>query len=173
MDVISENTQLIINGYLDNPIIHAQGRGAVVSFPVEDCEAGENVLAYKGHINIINAEFVASKRKKIFEPYSLKADDDPLLLAAQFLFNSQIKGPEKSPFRGACYCIYDFNDQSHRMSNWVWNNAVVVNAMVELYKSNLYPSWNDEFKRLAVENGVIIPSLILLSYLKVWRPLTG
>jgi hypothetical protein len=169
MDVISENTLLVINGYLNNSPVSARGRGTTVTFPLDDCEAGENTLAYKGHINITNIEFVAqstippqvvgvctlrneSKRELGDRPV-FKRTGDPLLQAAEFLFNSQIKGPRKSPFRGACYCIYDYNDQAHRMSNWVWNNAVVANALLALAKSGLYPEKELEFKKFAREIG--------------------
>ncbi|MDR0997784.1 MAG: hypothetical protein LBL70_01855 [Treponema sp.] len=146
MDVISGITLLVINGYLDNTPIFAQGMGTTVTFPSDNCEAGENTLAYKGHINITNIEFIV--RAKGAQPVFEKAGD-PLLQAVEFLFNSRIRGPQKSPFQGACYCIYDYNDQTHRMSNWVWNNAVVVGALLALAKSGLYPEREEEFKNFA------------------------
>jgi hypothetical protein len=153
MNVISGLTLLIINPHLDNPLILTQGMGTTVTFPIDDCEAGENILAYKGHINITDIEFAARSKEEPSARAVFQRADDPLLRAAQFLFNSRISGPDKSPFRGACYCIYDYNDQCHRMSNWVWNNAVVVSALLALAKSGLYPDKEDEFRQFAIRIG--------------------
>jgi len=152
LNVRSGNALVLLNGYLDNPVIPVQGSGAELTFPIEDCEAGENVLAFKGHVDITDAAFVPGSGVS-GSRVTAGRTDDPLLKAVEFLFNSQIKVPQKSPFRGACYCIYDYDDQCHRMPNWVWNNAVIVSALIGLIKSGRYTGREGALQKFAVEIG--------------------
>ena len=128
--------------------------GVRVTFPISMCEAGENALAYKGDVRFRGIEWIASAEPGgMQEIYQVADDGGPILGAVQFLCNLQIRGPENSPFRGACWTLYDYDGQCPRLVNWLWDNAVVVGAMERLIKSGLYPDRENIFLRFAVEVG--------------------
>ena len=112
MEVVSGRSVVVLNQYLGTEPEEVEGLNAAVTYPAGACEAGENAFAYKGQVRIKEIELLYEEEAEtIAADYKLQetawiADKtDPLLDAAQFLFNIQIKGPGQSPFKGACWTL--------------------------------------------------------------------
>lgn len=160
MEVTSGRSAVVLNQYLGTEPEEVEGLNAAVTYPASVCEAGENAFAYKGQVRIKEIELLyeeeaeaAAADDKLQETAWIADKTDPLLDAAQFLFNIQIKGPERSPFKGACWTLYDYDDECPRLVNWLWDNAVVVACMAELIKSGRYPEKKALFLQFAREVG--------------------
>ena len=153
MDVKSEQAVVVLNEFLGTKQQLVCGNDVKITFPISECENGENALAYKGQLTIKEIIFNAAGQKN--GAVSVKAEnaDDSLLMAAKYLLNSQIMQPEASLFAGSCYAIYDYTNDIHRMSCWLWSDAPIVSAMLRLAKSGCYPEYSKDFERLATDIG--------------------
>ena len=150
LDVQSDSAIVVLNEFLGTKRQLVRGKGVSLHFPIEDCENGDNALAYKGQILLRDIVF---HQVHAVDESMAEATDDPLLRAAIFLLRAQIKHPKKSPFAGSCYAIFDYTNNIRRMSCWLWSDAPIVSAMLRLAQSNLYPQRNTDFIRLATDIG--------------------
>lgn len=159
MEVTSGRSVVVLNQYLGTEPEEVEGPNAAVLYPASVCEAGENAFAYKGQVKLKEIELVYKEDSDTEDAYKRRetawiADrTDPILDTAQFLLNLQIQEPEQSPFKGACWTLYDYDDECPRLVNWLWDNAVVVACMAELIKSGCYPEKEALFLQFAREAG--------------------
>lgn len=159
IQALSGKASLVLNEYRGTRPVLLEGTETLI-FPVRDCEAGENILAYKGQIRIeeiqweYDSSLPAADRKGIskYEDYI----GDPVKMAAKFLINAQI--PLSSPpsrFDGSCYAIYDYTNGCRRMPCWLWSDAPVVSAALEMIRSRKYREWKHELEKLALSVGEV------------------
>lgn len=117
-------------------------------------EIGENILVYKGKCkvkNLIYDKKITQKSTISFKKPSFSQNCKNLTeLEAEYLCASVINEPKTSPFKGSCYIIYDYDNKCHRMPCWLWSDAPIVSALLEIAKKTY-----DENKKVYYENTAV------------------
>ena len=133
--VDSGEAVLVLNEYMPNEPVRVRGSGTV-RFESCQCEAGENVLAFKGQVRVQNIRLVTRENGASAETANgSDPASDPVSAAGAYLLNSRISAPERSSFAGSCYAIYDYTNRCHRMPCWLWSDAPVVYALLRLWEN--------------------------------------
>ncbi len=156
--VFSTRAALVLNQYRQTKPLEITGSTQVV-FGADSCEAGENILAYKGEIQVGAVEFHLSE-KTGGQELSGPEPKGALKAAGQFLLCSRIPSSGAgsgagSRFDGSCFAIYDYTNQCHRMPCWLWSDAPVVSAALKLADSGLYPEKKEALLQLAYSIGEV------------------
>lgn len=149
--VASKKALLVINEYRGTTPFLISGQQKI-TIPIESCEAGENILAYKGQIRIqsISWEPVSAQDTSADEP------QDSIKMAAEFLLNSRVPSTLKNTrFEGSCFAIYDYTNECHRMPCWLWSDAPAVSAALEIIRTDVYPEKKRELEKLALSIGEV------------------
>lgn len=134
-----------------------------VTFPAEQLEKGENILAYKGQVEILSvtvnggtgetADHTRECRGKGIEEKadrkSHTAQTDDYADALEFLLDSGIPDRGDAGFGGSNYCIYDYTNSCYRMPCWLWSDAPIVSALLHTIKSGKYPERHKEMEERA------------------------
>lgn len=164
--VFSGQAVLILNEYRNTEHIRLEGN-KIVEFPANQCESGENVLAYKGEIEIESVSIIREnsegqsvltetgnreKQRSFGVETGIKAAG--IRAAAEFLLNSQIPFcTGSSQFEGSCFAIYDYTNGCHRMPAWLWSDAPAVSAALAIIRSGKYPELKEKLEQLALSIG--------------------
>ena len=165
--VDSQTAKIVLNEYLPNKPIVIYGSQRV-RFDISECEFGENMLAYKGKIRIKEIRFLPAEQSveeikeedkpENIKPEFLKDGNMPTAIqsAAAYLLNSRISQPDKSQFCGSCYAIYDYTNECYRMPCWLWSDAPVAYALLELEKLENDFGKKAEYEKLAMDIGEVL-----------------
>lgn len=153
IEVRSKQATIVLNEFFPNVPRHLTEDGAQ-HFDISECDAGENILAFKGDIRIVKIELIDRESTRPEEDTS-KSCTDSVKQAMLFLLDSQIQAPERSQFKGSCYAIYDYTNQCHRMSAWLWSDAPLVSAALKLAKANTYPELTQKLEKFAKDIGEV------------------
>lgn len=154
--------RLVLNEYKGSPVIEVEG-SREVEIPSEFCEMGENILAYKGDLQVEWVRFLEKEKacnsQEREMPEAENHEGRNLLAvnqAAEFLLNAQIPFTEThTAFEGSCYAIYDETNRCYRMPCWLWSDAPVVSAALALAKSPYGKEQKEKLERLAYSIGEV------------------
>lgn len=150
IEVHSGQSELVLNGYLPDPFKTITGAGRQrISIPVTQLERGENILAYKGQIEIVSIDLQGDGENGLPMLEHVSGSTDDYGRALEFLLNSQITAPVSSQFAGSAYCIYDYTNGCYRMPCWLWSDAPVVSVLLDTIRSGRYPEYQEQMEYLA------------------------
>lgn len=148
---------LILNGYMNERQFDLRRGPCRVEIPKAILEVGENALAYKGRCIVENLIYEEESSQKVpslsptqvFQKHSLSRIE----AAATFLCTSVIDKPDRSPFRGSCYCIYDYDNECYRMPCWLWSDAPAVSALLGLADRTTEEKQKIRYRDIALNIG--------------------
>lgn len=150
LNVHSGRAKIVMNEYMgENSCQIVQGMEQTLVFSPEVLEKGENMLAYKGEIEITSIIINTTSEPQIKKRDKHIDEKNPYADALEFLLDSKIEKPNKSRFTGSCYCIYDYTNSCYRMPSWLWSDAPTVSALLNTIKSGQFPEYNEEMEMLA------------------------
>jgi len=148
--VNSGQAELVLNGYLSDPFRTMVKAGRQkVNIPVFCLEKGENILAYKGQIEILAIDLHRNGENGSFGSMPIVGSTDNYGRALKFLLDSRITAPVTSQFTGSAYCLYDYTNACYRMPCWLWSDAPVVSILLDTIKSGRYPEYRERMEQLA------------------------
>ncbi len=130
---VKSDALIYINYYMNKQRFIIKKGLRFVTITKNQLENGENILAYKGNINVVNAKlFFKEGYYQESQQYKKNNNLTNLEAASQYLISSIIKEPLESPFKNSCYTIFDYDNNCFRMPCWLWSDAPVVSALLEL-----------------------------------------
>ena len=152
--VEDQGTTLVANGYRGSSSACELGPGTQhVSIPKELLEVGENVLAVKGRCTVETLSYLPLPRSPEAPNRHASCpglDNGPVGSAAAFLCDSVIRMPDTSPFKGSCYCFYDYDNQCYRKPCWLWSDAPAVAALFQAAELAPESSRADRYRETAL-----------------------
>lgn len=135
LEVFSRTAQVTVNAYRHRERYEVEQGIASLVISRTALEVGENVLAYKGKCRLRRISFKEEmtngrvNREVRARPVQ---DNSPITRAVAYLCSSVVRAPKESPLAGSCYTIYDYDNGCYRMPAWLWSDAPVVSALLEL-----------------------------------------
>lgn len=153
--VKSSSSVIFLNEYRDQKRYVLNSGLHTLLIPTDRFEVGENVLICNGDCEfksvghdafvLPNKGGLRSKLTKI----------NPIEAAGLFLENAIIKTPDTSCFAGSLYTLYDYDNDCYRRPCWLWNDAPVVSAFLQLAKFQTEGAKNSLYLKAAVEIGEV------------------
>ena len=162
--VNSKAALVTLNDYMNEEHYNLSRGLNLVKVPKNSFEVGENILAYRGKCSVKKLVYEEKTKKEAsyFKNYAVFEDyKTPREIAADFLCASMINEPETSPFRGSCYAIYDYDNRCYRMPCWLWSDAPVVSALLELAKATNDNNWKLRYRTGKYANLILTLRKIL------------
>jgi Predicted unsaturated glucuronyl hydrolase involved in regulation of bacterial surface properties, and related proteins len=150
LDIYSSVAKIVMNEYMrTNPYLIEEGLGQSITFLPESLEKGENVLAYKGQVDVTSITINTGSSSYSKSLVRHIDEDSPYANALEFLLKSKIEKPINSKFAGSCYCLYDYTNEAYRMPQWLWSDAPTVSVLINTIRSGKYTEYNIEMEMLA------------------------
>jgi hypothetical protein len=168
LGIQSGKAVVVLNEYLGSKPVTLEGKSALLPVNGQYCETGENILAYKGQVEIRGLKLIppvsplpvqdcaashCPGAESLRGAEAVPGIAPPVRAAAQFLLDSRISNPRQSPFRGSCYAVYDYTNGCYRMAPWLWSDAPAVSAMLSLARKSADPALRGDYERLALGIG--------------------
>ncbi len=125
---------LWINPYRGNTTHKIKSEDFNLKIESELLEQGHNVIICNEKVSIENFEFyLNSQSGSVFiNTPSINSNSAYTNAAMEFILNSQVTIPERSPLTGSYYGQYDYTNDCHRKPHWLWSDATVVPVVLDL-----------------------------------------